>query len=421
MTNPLQKIQNEAYKIRLTPQEKQAMHAQIFGVAYTPAPMLVRSSYSWFSVRLAVPALAAVVIMLSGGTAYAAQGALPGDLLYTIKTGVNEPVAGALAFSNEAKASFHTSVAEVRLKEAEALASEGKLDAATTMQLETNFEDHVAQADAITKTIGETDEGAAVEAEVRLGSSLAAHGSILARIGEGSTDEQTKENSNTIALHIQSHTAHEDGSAVTLAVAAIAPQAQSMSLTATDSSVDESVSARTMAMTKTNAVGSDVSSTTQKKIALQLQKKAQSELNDAHDSFDSAKRALAATTSAKITLQLAALDKRMQSGKAAFKLTNYESARATFTAVLKDSVELSAYITASKKFNLDFVRSWLNDDHTDEPGVQKGNDTPNATILHASTSINLESTQTQETNDAGGKGDNDKKTDDAGLHVELHL
>jgi len=55
--------------------------------------------------------------------------------LYPVKVYVNENVQGALAVSDEAKLSYHTDIAEVRLEEAEALASQGKLDASTTRKL----------------------------------------------------------------------------------------------------------------------------------------------------------------------------------------------------------------------------------------------------------------------------------------------
>ena len=47
------------------------------------------------------PALAGllIVMLISGGTSFAAADALPGDLLYTIKTRVNEPIQEVLAVS----------------------------------------------------------------------------------------------------------------------------------------------------------------------------------------------------------------------------------------------------------------------------------------------------------------------------------
>lgn len=407
MTNPLHNLQNEAQKIRLTSREKQMIRARIFEMADTSqrtasARVRVHSSYSWFSLRFAVPTAALLIVAMGGGTAYAAQGALPGDLLYSVKTNVNESVAGALAFSNEAKVSFHTSVAQTRLQEAETLASQNKLDNNVTDQIEANFEGHVARADELAHTIAETDEGAAVEATVRLDSFLSAHGSILARIGSGSSDEQTKENSNAIALRVRSH-GDRGGERSTVVTTAAESYVQTTSITATDSSADAPVNARSK-IVATN----EQSLITQKKIALQLQKRAQSELSDTQDAFDFVQRALDATTTAKIQTQLAALQKRMEDGKTQLKQNDYETARATFTLVLKDSIELSAFTDASKTFNRDFVRSFRgSDEYDDESGTS--NDT-------ATQSSNDKNNGSQ-----NSKGSEDGTSDDSGVRVEVHL
>ena len=82
-------------------------------------------------------------LIVSGSVSAFAQGALPGDLLYGVKTNVNEKLQVTLAFTPQAKASIEATLASKRLEEAEKLALEGKLN--PTLEQSTNkaFNTHV--------------------------------------------------------------------------------------------------------------------------------------------------------------------------------------------------------------------------------------------------------------------------------------
>lgn len=84
-------------------------------------------------------AVIALVALLGGGTSFAAQGALPGDILYPVKVNVNEEVRAILAFSPQARATVDTERATARLDEAEKLAIKNRLSAGAKAQLEANF------------------------------------------------------------------------------------------------------------------------------------------------------------------------------------------------------------------------------------------------------------------------------------------
>lgn len=89
------------------------------------------------------------ILLLFAGTAYAAQGALPGDLLYPVKIHVNESVEVALATTPQEQVAVQTQLAAERVAEAQALATAGKLDATTTQELQDNFDAHASEAIAI--------------------------------------------------------------------------------------------------------------------------------------------------------------------------------------------------------------------------------------------------------------------------------
>jgi len=140
--------------------------------------------FRWAHRRFSMPAIiAALVILLSGGTAAAATASLPGDPLYSVKTGVNEKVAAAFKASPEAKAEFGLKLAEKRLEEAEKLAVEGKLDTELVTQMEARFDAHEARMQAV---IEKLEANGKTEAAARLNSNLEAmleaHNQIVAHL-----------------------------------------------------------------------------------------------------------------------------------------------------------------------------------------------------------------------------------------------
>jgi hypothetical protein len=86
------------------------------------------------------------LLLAGGGTSYAAQNAVPGDVLYPVKVGVNENVRTALAFSSRDKAAVETELITERLEEAQRLAAEGKLDAKAEAEIQARVAAHYQEA-----------------------------------------------------------------------------------------------------------------------------------------------------------------------------------------------------------------------------------------------------------------------------------
>lgn len=103
------------------------------------------------------PVLAAVLILLlaSGGVSLAAEGAVPGQLLYPVKIGVNERVETALAFTPQAKAQVASHHAQERLNEAAHLAATGRLSTSTAAQLAAQFQ---VQVNDVTENVAKLQE-----------------------------------------------------------------------------------------------------------------------------------------------------------------------------------------------------------------------------------------------------------------------
>ena len=114
-------------------------------------------------------AIIALALIAGGGTSYAAEGAVPGDFLCTMKTEINENIKSAFALGNEAEASLQARLAEERLKEAEALAAEGQLTAEASADISSRLKAHYDEAEEYNSAVeadGDFESSAAVRASL---------------------------------------------------------------------------------------------------------------------------------------------------------------------------------------------------------------------------------------------------------------
>lgn len=127
-----------------------------------------------------MPIAIIIALLLSGGVSYAAEGSMPGDVLYPVKVHVNENVGGAFALSPEAKAVFEAKLAERRITEATNLSAEHKLTLEQKKKLESDFAEHADLALAHTKDLEDKDSAVAIDLSSKFESNLFAHEAILA-------------------------------------------------------------------------------------------------------------------------------------------------------------------------------------------------------------------------------------------------
>lgn len=143
-------LKNDAEKIRLSESERSLMRASLeSAMAHAPLRPKVRRGTR----KTLFPKILAVTLsgglLLGGGVAYAAEGALPGDSLYSVKLGVNEKVLEVVAFSPEAKLSWHERAAERRVEELAVLAFEKRLTPETAQELEVRIEEHSLRGESL--------------------------------------------------------------------------------------------------------------------------------------------------------------------------------------------------------------------------------------------------------------------------------
>ncbi|GEM_PF-975726 len=126
-------------------------------------------------VQIAVAAFVLVMVVVP----FAAERAVPGDVLYIVKTGINEPVQSSLASSPYEKIEFETKLMERRIAEARVLASEGKLtDDVKTKIAETVKEHSDAVQTELQELRNQDAEGAAI-AQIAFNSSLEVQSAVL--------------------------------------------------------------------------------------------------------------------------------------------------------------------------------------------------------------------------------------------------
>ncbi len=118
------------------------------------------------------------------GVPLAAERSVPGDVLYLVKTGVNEGIRTQLATSPYEKVALETKLMERRIGEARLLASEGKLTEEVEAQIVVTVREH---ANAVQSGLAEIREGNADEgalAEIVFNSALEVQSAVLNESGK---------------------------------------------------------------------------------------------------------------------------------------------------------------------------------------------------------------------------------------------
>ncbi len=124
MEQKLVQLGSELRQLKLTDDERSRMR-HFLSTFMVSKPMAVRSGFvSGFAAFFRLSIVALGVLVLAVGVWQGAERSLPGDVLYGVKTTINESVRGALAISGEEKMSWEVTKLERRQAEAEAIAYE---------------------------------------------------------------------------------------------------------------------------------------------------------------------------------------------------------------------------------------------------------------------------------------------------------
>lgn len=135
--------------------------------------------------------IVAVLVALGGGVSVAAQNSLPGDVLYPVKVGINEPVMLALSFSDKGKAAYESELAGRRLSEAEQLSVSASVSAQVYAQLQANFKDFADRTQERIAVLASADAQSAADLASNFETALRAHEKVLARLAARDAKDRT--------------------------------------------------------------------------------------------------------------------------------------------------------------------------------------------------------------------------------------
>jgi len=331
-------LEKDAHDLRLSKPEKEAMllalEAEMRANPLAKSPFVVTPSpyFSFVSPRYASALALVLVLGLGGGSAFAAEGSVPGELLYVVKLGLNEPVYAALATSIDAKASWHAEAAERRMKEAEVLSARGSLTSAIKVELESNLEEHAGNVEESLAAVEDEDPVLAADIAARFESSLAAHSALIARLSLDSDEDENRRESVDFARSLKERERKLAFGKVSVSegdnTGAIAMRV--------------SLKQDTIALSASTEV-SDADDA----VVTRLGKNASTTLQEAEVRLDAIHERLSSSTSARVKAQIKGVRKqieRMREGKGS------SSDKRTIENALKDATTINVFLEAEGEF-----------------------------------------------------------------------
>lgn len=164
----------------------------------TVIPQTSLAWYRFFRSSSYVTGLVVLSLVLGGGVSLAAENALPGETLYSVKTNINEGVQSLLAVSDESRASLQVKFAGRRLEEAEKLAVKGELSDSKKAQIEEALKTHTDNFKTQAKKLENSKKyTTVVAASSDFESTLKAHEGVLSAL------EDQNQNTTSVAAQVK--------------------------------------------------------------------------------------------------------------------------------------------------------------------------------------------------------------------------
>lgn len=168
MTNNPKQFKKLAHALKLSSAEKAAMRGDLsrYMMAHPVVGQAARSPFSMRALRSrkSISAIVITSVLVGGATSFAAENTVPGDILYPVKTNVNEVVRGALAVTPQAKAAWDVELVNRRLGEMEKIAQNDTIATSTQATLEANLDKTTARVnDRIKSFENDHDEDLALQ------------------------------------------------------------------------------------------------------------------------------------------------------------------------------------------------------------------------------------------------------------------
>lgn len=123
--------------------------------------------------------LSGVAVLLLVIAPFIAEKSVPGDALYLVKTGINEPIQSQLATTPYEKIEFKTKLMERRIAEARVLATEGKLTEEVRQVIAETVKTHTSQVKQEIADLRVTDADGAAIASIAFNASLEVQSAMI--------------------------------------------------------------------------------------------------------------------------------------------------------------------------------------------------------------------------------------------------
>ncbi len=368
----LNNLKTESAKLRMTPAEKSTMKARIFGMP-SPAQLVPSKvegspyfifSFQFMQARVLAPLAVVLVVFAGGGTAAAAQGALPGDVLYPVKISVNEAVEVALATTPVARAEVSVKQAVRRVEEAEVLAARGELTEETGEKLATSFEAHAQNASELTEKVEAEDPAAAESLRTKLDSSLSAHGEILAMLTVGGADAN-QEATGVVAARVLSRTiasalpARAPANLMRSAKTVPAPTEQAttmaMSLSVATDTASSSEATGTVMLEADMTIVDTPANEAQAQAALRLQMRALEQVAAARAQFNDNKDDLPGSAVTQVSGEFAAIEQLMELGSTTLATGHFAEAQGDYAEALRRATKIDVLLRAQTRLKQNII------------------------------------------------------------------
>lgn len=146
--------------VKMTDIERNHMRAHLAGIVHGSRVAHVSPYHSYFSFSKMIRATVYIVIgvIIGGGSIsyIGASTALPGDILYPVKTKIIEPAKGVFATTPESKLSYQEDLMQTRLDEIDTLTKENKLDDQVIAQINQAVNTQADQFDTAIANVEQT-------------------------------------------------------------------------------------------------------------------------------------------------------------------------------------------------------------------------------------------------------------------------
>ena len=151
--------------------------------------LMLRSTFH-LRVGLASILIISILVTTGGSVAYAAESALPGDLLYPVKTEVTEPLWERLQFTPERKAAWIQRRIERRLEESEHLVVRGTFTGEHREHIQSRMQYHARRLENRLEHLESVEGEAAERIREHMEQALERHTQILSGLEEGTLEPE---------------------------------------------------------------------------------------------------------------------------------------------------------------------------------------------------------------------------------------